>query len=1286
MEETAAAAAAAAVPTLNAAVPASSDPSAATPDGDAAPDPTAAADNEHDSKELVLRRYFLQEWELVSAILGRIVAGGGVAEPTDVHRIRSVMDKYQEEGQLLEPYLENIISPLMHLVRSKTMEVVSGAEEVLDIIKPLCIIIYTLVTVCGYKSVIKFFPHQVSDLELAVALLEKCHTMSSATALRQESTGEMETKCVVLLWLYILVLIPFDIATVDTSIATADRMDGPEVVPLVTRILDICKDYLSSSGPMRRISGLLLARLLTRPDMAKAFSSFMEWANKILLSVTDNFVDQFRSIGIVEALASIFKIGNRRLLYDAASGAWNDCSVMIKTNVSARSPLLRKFLVKLAQRVALISLPPRSPSWRYKSISSSLGANLSSSTSGGGYSSVSNQEVINDQAEMCSSEEDMDVPEIVEEIIDLLLTGLRDSDTIVRWSAAKGIGRITALLTPALSEEVISSILQLFSPGEGDGSWHGGCLALAELARRGLLLPSSFPDVIPFIIKALHYDVRRGPHSIGSHVRDAAAYVCWAFGRAYTNYDMKAVLEQLAPHLLTVACYDREVNCRRAASAAFQENVGRQGTFPHGIDIVNSADYFALASRSNSYLNVAVSVAQYKEYLYPFAEELLFNKITHWEKSLRELSAQALSLLVQYDMDFFGGHALEKLVPCTLSSDLCIRHGATLAAGEITLKLYQLGFTFSIDMQKSLSSIVPSIEKARLYRGKGGEIMRSAVSRFISCVSIAGISLSEKTKRSLLETLNENLRHPNSQIQCAAVDALKHFIPAYLVSSGEKIANDIISKYVSLLDDPNVAARRGAALALGVLPYKFLILKWMPVLSKLCSSCTIEDKPDDPDAEARVNSVRGLISVCETLTACFDQNSDSGDSIYAYIKDNVMPALFKALDDYAVDNRGDVGSWVREAAMDALERCTLILCKRDNIALRTAPASDHESELSDMDGNTCSTTHQLFDSGIAQDLVAGIAKQAVEKIDKIREIAVRTLQRILYYQEQFIPFIPYRELLEEIIPNSTDLEWAVPSVSYPRLMKLLQVSCYSKPVLSGLVIATGGLQESLKKASLSALVGYLQDSDINTNYEGKSRQYLLSCDLLWVLQRYQKCDRVVTPTLKTIEALFSKQVFLNKGYNEFYRDLVDLVGTELKGSKDFTKLCAGLSILGYISSQVDESCPKAFSQLLAFLGHRYPKIRKAAADQVYLVLLQNNDLISAENMDKAQELLAETCWEGDVEEARRKRSELNEMAGFSVATSRKSGNQETRRKTDAQNAVSTDENKSYSSLVDFSGY
>ena len=38
--------------------------------------------------------------------------------------------------------------------------------------------------------------------------------------------------------------------------------------------------------------------------------------------------------------------------------------------------------------------------------------------------------------------------------------------------------------------------------------------------------------------------------------------------------------------------------------AAFQENVGRQGTFPHGIDILTTVDYFTVGSRSNAFLHL----------------------------------------------------------------------------------------------------------------------------------------------------------------------------------------------------------------------------------------------------------------------------------------------------------------------------------------------------------------------------------------------------------------------------------------------------------------------------------------------------------------------------------------------------------------------------------------------------------------------------------------------------------------------------------------------------------
>lgn len=63
-----------------------------------------------------------------------------------------------------------------------------------------------------------------------------------------------------------------------------------------------------------------------------------------------------------------------------------------------------------------------------------------------------------------------------------------------------------------LGDDVVVSVIELFSPSESDTAWHGGCLALAELARRGLLLPSRLRVVAPLVAEALQYDVRRGPH------------------------------------------------------------------------------------------------------------------------------------------------------------------------------------------------------------------------------------------------------------------------------------------------------------------------------------------------------------------------------------------------------------------------------------------------------------------------------------------------------------------------------------------------------------------------------------------------------------------------------------------------------------------------------------------------------------------------------------------------------------------------------------------------------
>jgi tubulin-specific chaperone D len=116
-------------------------------------------------------------------------------------------------------------------------------------------------------------------------------------------------------------------------------------------------------------------------------------------------------------------------------------------------------------------------------------------------------------------------------------------------------------------------------------------------------------------------------HSVGAHVRDAASYVCWAFARAYAPSVMRPYISTFTEAMVLAALFDREVsthrsppplphwsqiNCRRAASAAFQENVGRQGNenFPHGIEVIAIADYFSLGNRTSAYLTIAPQIAK----------------------------------------------------------------------------------------------------------------------------------------------------------------------------------------------------------------------------------------------------------------------------------------------------------------------------------------------------------------------------------------------------------------------------------------------------------------------------------------------------------------------------------------------------------------------------------------------------------------------------------------------------------------------------------------------------
>lgn len=204
-------------------------------------------------------------------------------------------------------------------------------------------------------------------------------------------------------------------------------------------------------------------------------------------------------------------------------------------------------------------------------------------------------------------EEDFDVPEEVETVLEELFKALRDTDTIVRYSAAKGVARVSERLPVDFTEQVLEQVLPMFSihsiagatlydmPSIAEGTWHGACLACAEMARRGLVPDERLSELVEWLhkvrlvvclvvsahtgimlrIQALYFDIRKGAHSIGSNVRDAASYVLWSLARAQSVEALQPHALELARRLVTVSLFDREIHIRRAASAAFQEYVGR---------------------------------------------------------------------------------------------------------------------------------------------------------------------------------------------------------------------------------------------------------------------------------------------------------------------------------------------------------------------------------------------------------------------------------------------------------------------------------------------------------------------------------------------------------------------------------------------------------------------------------------------------------------------------------------------------------------------------------------
>ncbi|XP_063511935.1 tubulin-specific chaperone D isoform X10 [Pongo pygmaeus] len=1090
-----------------------------------------------------------------------------------------IMDKYQEQPHLLDPHLEWMMNLLLDIVQDQT----SPASLVHLAFKFL----YIITKVRGYKTFLRLFPHEVADVEPVLDLVTNQNPKDHET---------WETRYMLLLWLSVTCLIPFDFSRLDGNLLT---QPGQTRMSIMDRILQIAESYLIVSDKARDAAAVLVSRFITRPDVKQSkMAEFLDWS---LCNLARSSFQTMQGViimdGMLQALAQIFKHGKREdcLPYAATVLRCLDGCRLPESNQT----LLRKLGVKLVQRLGLTFLKPKVAAWRYQRGCRSLAANLQLLTQG---QSEQKPLILTED-----DDEDDDVPEGVERVIEQLLVGLKDKDTVVRWSAAKGIGRMAGRLPRALADDVVGSVLDCFSFQETDKAWHGGCLALAELGRRGLLLPSRLVDVVAVILKALTYDEKRGACSVGTNVRDAACYVCWAFARAYEPQELKPFVTAISSALVIAAVFDRDINCRRAASAAFQENVGRQGTFPHGIDILTTADYFAVGNRSNCFLVIRV---------------------------IRELAAKALHNLAQQAPEFSATQVLPRLLSMTLSPDLHTRHGSILACAEVAYALYKLAarenrpVTDHLDEQavQGLKQIHQQLYDRQLYRGLGGQLMRQAV-----CVLIEKLSLSKMPFRGDIVIdgwqwlINDTLRHlhlisshSRQQIKDAAVSALAALCSEYYVKEpGEAdpaIQEELITQYLAELRNPEEMTRCGFSLALGALPGFLLKGRLQQVLTGL-RAVTHTSPKDVSFAESRRDGLKAIARICQTVGV------KAGAPDEAVCRENVSQiycALLSCMDDYTTDSRGDVGAWVRKAAMTSLMDLTLLLA-------RSQP--------------------ELIEAHICERIMCCVAQQASEKIDRFRAHAASVFLTLLHFDSPPIPHVPHRGELEKLFPRSdvASVNWNAPSQAFPRITQLLGLPTYRYHVLLGLVVSLGGLTESTIRHSTQSLFEYMKGIQSDPQALGS-----FSGTLLQIFEDNLLNERVSVPLLKTLDHVLTHgcfDIFTTEEDHPFAVKLLALCKKEIKNSKDVQKLLSGIAVFCGMVQFPGDVRRKALLQLCLLLCHRFPLIRKTTASQVYETLLTYSDIVGTDVLDEVVTVLSDTAWDAELAVVRKQRNRLCDLLG-----------------------------------------
>lgn len=493
--------------------------------------------------------------------------------------------------------------------------------------------------------------------------------------------------------------------------------------------------------------------------------------------------------------------------------------------------------------------------------------------------------------------------------------------------------------------------------------------------------------------------------------------------------------------------------------------MGRWGLFPYGIAVVGKTDFFSVGVRRVAFLEALPFVASHEEYRSFLIETLLQRTIVHWDPAMRELGAKAVSKVARLDLPRIVPEVVGKLEGNCTSRDSTILHGTLLALAEVGQLCGDCtddaeGDATLLAIQRKIFALLDVVPRTTFRSLGGALILEAACGLIVATASKQALaySISSASPPTYDVFIDAALARREETVHAAAASALE--VISRLADCSERVIKVISAPKTWKAFSPS--QQQSFALALGSIHYHkeearaeaegggtkgpllHRSLRFLLALVTVKPGSTIYST----HIETRRNAYISLVAVLQRV------GNDLPQRITPQLWQAVLQALVDALSDYTTDQRGDVGSWVRVAAMRGL---TTMVAQYKRLF--------HGGVLQGSVDVQVWLPEELF-----QAIVAGISKQVMERIDNVRIEAVGHLLSLYCRQPDAGEADPgcfpqphgRKYIMQAFFPNSTSITLTShtqvapevvrsPSLLFPRLVTLLLIEEYRPHLLSGLL-------------------------------------------------------------------------------------------------------------------------------------------------------------------------------------------------------------------------------------------